>query len=103
MIRRPPRSTLFPYTTLFRSPYYGWEFGDEGDRSMDALREAILNALLESGQFSPEMLEALRGEDNAEGQAKLAQLFDQLVQRLIAVAYLRLEERRVGNERRSLW
>src|SRR5437660_9539093 len=27
MIRRPPRSTLFPYTTLFRSPYeaeMGW-------------------------------------------------------------------------------
>src|SRR2546430_7871083 len=23
MIRRPPRSTLFPYTTLFRSPYGG--------------------------------------------------------------------------------
>src|SRR2546425_6580960 len=23
MIRRPPRSTLFPYTTLFRSP--GWK------------------------------------------------------------------------------
>src|SRR3712207_6989044 len=22
MIRRPPRSTLFPYTTLFRSPYH---------------------------------------------------------------------------------
>src|SRR5438034_3937427 len=22
MIRRPPRSTLFPYTTLFRSPRY---------------------------------------------------------------------------------
>src|SRR5258708_33940317 len=22
MIRRPPRSTLFPYTTLFRSRYY---------------------------------------------------------------------------------
>src|SRR3712207_8089409 len=26
MIRRPPRSTLFPYTTLFRS-YHGREFG----------------------------------------------------------------------------
>src|SRR5256885_9426808 len=25
MIRRPPRSTLFPYTTLFRSPYFGQE------------------------------------------------------------------------------
>src|SRR2546426_8367870 len=24
MIRRPPRSTLFPYTTLFRSPTYHW-------------------------------------------------------------------------------
>src|SRR2546425_4276793 len=23
MIRRPPRSTLFPYTTLFRSPHPG--------------------------------------------------------------------------------
>src|SRR2546427_6178557 len=23
MIRRPPRSTLFPYTTLFRSPWEG--------------------------------------------------------------------------------
>src|SRR5438874_8176533 len=24
MIRRPPRSTLFPYTTLFRSFYWRW-------------------------------------------------------------------------------
>src|SRR5258707_7487679 len=24
MIRRPPRSTLFPYTTLFRSRYAEW-------------------------------------------------------------------------------
>src|SRR3989442_3068160 len=24
MIRRPPRSTLFPYTTLFRSPCHHW-------------------------------------------------------------------------------
>src|SRR5947209_13281030 len=29
MIRRPPRSTLFPYTTLFRSPteYRSWAAG----------------------------------------------------------------------------
>src|SRR5947209_11215335 len=27
MIRRPPRSTLFPYTTLFRSvPFSKWKF-----------------------------------------------------------------------------
>src|SRR2546430_4803389 len=35
MIRRPPRSTLFPYTTLFRSDviYYS---GDELPRTEDA-------------------------------------------------------------------
>src|SRR2546426_9070008 len=27
MIRRPPRSTLFPYTTLFRSPPVPWDEG----------------------------------------------------------------------------
>src|SRR5258708_23149730 len=26
MIRRPPRSTLFPYTTLFRSERKTWDF-----------------------------------------------------------------------------
>src|SRR3712207_7970124 len=33
MIRRPPRSTLFPYTTLFRSPGHG--------RGVHKLRTAI--------------------------------------------------------------
>src|SRR5690348_18078687 len=28
MIRRPPRSTLFPYTTLFRSQKHGWALKD---------------------------------------------------------------------------
>src|SRR5574342_1150189 len=27
MIRRPPRSTLFPYTTLFRSLHWAWRIG----------------------------------------------------------------------------
>src|SRR5256885_11800666 len=33
MIRRPPRSTLFPYTTLFRSAFSGANrrFGDMGE------------------------------------------------------------------------
>src|SRR5260370_17926187 len=34
MIRRPPRSTLFPYTTLFRSLH----LGQAGPRSERALR-----------------------------------------------------------------
>src|SRR5690554_7229991 len=28
MARQPPRSTLFPYTTLFRSQYYPYQFED---------------------------------------------------------------------------
>src|SRR2546430_16905440 len=36
MIRRPPRSTLFPYTTLFRSsPVEGVERGREGQRARE--------------------------------------------------------------------
>src|SRR5256885_10707218 len=31
MIRRPPRSTLFPYTTLFRSHLQGTEAAQAGD------------------------------------------------------------------------
>src|SRR5437660_12821298 len=30
MIRRPPRSTLFPYTTLFRSRLRAWRLRDHG-------------------------------------------------------------------------
>src|SRR3712207_9395217 len=37
MIRRPPRSTLFPYTTLFRSP--GWGRGFQ--RCLDAGRDLV--------------------------------------------------------------
>src|SRR2546430_3756779 len=41
MIRRPPRSTLFPYTTLFRSgiALLGQNHFDEAEKS---LREALL-------------------------------------------------------------
>jgi Ca-activated chloride channel homolog len=71
--------------------YYGWDGADEGNHSLDALKQAILDALMESGQFTPEMLEALRGGDDEEGQAKLAQLLDQLVQRLMEEGYLNVE------------
>src|SRR2546426_10780171 len=33
MIRRPPRSTLFPYTTLFRSPDVGQQYNATEGRS----------------------------------------------------------------------
>src|SRR2546422_6647678 len=40
MIRRPPRSTLFPYTTLFRSPH---RFGDRPEvRQETCLRGLVV-------------------------------------------------------------
>src|SRR3712207_9024058 len=44
MIRRPPRSTLFPYTTLFRSPapagrHGGGARGDRAARQREGLPE----------------------------------------------------------------
>src|SRR5260370_7211014 len=48
MIRRPPRSTLFPYTTLFRSP--DWILDINFQRGPDASlprRMHVYNALLE--------------------------------------------------------
>jgi Ca-activated chloride channel homolog len=71
-------------------PYWG-DFGGDADRSLEALKEAILNALIESGQFTPEMLQALRGDGDEEAQAKLAKLLDELVQRLTAEGYLNID------------
>ncbi|MBL0937487.1 MAG: VWA domain-containing protein [Gemmatimonadaceae bacterium] len=67
--------------------YWG-EPGDEPDRSLDALKEAILQALIESGQITPEMLQALRGEGDEVSEEKLAQLLDGLVQRLMQDGFL---------------
>ncbi len=65
--------------------------GEEADRSLDGLKQAILQALIESGQITPEMLEALRGEGDAVSEEKLAELLDSLVQRLVADGMLTLD------------
>src|SRR6266487_5349596 len=46
MIRRPPRSTLFPYTTLFRSPSRRFQYLFVNGRPIEdrALSRAILQA-----------------------------------------------------------
>ena len=70
---------------------YGMDAEEPRDRSIEALRQAILEALMESGQFTQEMLDALRGDGDEEAQAKLAKLLDDLVQRLIKEGYLNLD------------
>lgn len=72
-----------------------WGFRDldqGGDRSLDALRQAILDALIKSGQFTPEMLEALRGDGDELSEEKLSTLLDDIVQRLIAEGFLKMEK-----------
>src|SRR3712207_8540389 len=44
MIRRPPRSTLFPYTTLFRSRAHG---GGRSAHCEAAFDDLLLHALLQ--------------------------------------------------------
>src|SRR2546426_1668209 len=82
----------------YSHPFWG-EFGEEDpDRSLDALRQAILQALMESGQLTPEMLTVLRGDStgdaqrDAELQGQLAELLDQIVQKLIDEGYLNMQQ-----------
>src|SRR3989454_9183019 len=58
MIRRPPRSTLFPYTTLFRSPPPG--MGDAVGGDGEALRVAL------SSDGGPHQRAARRSRDQLD-------------------------------------
>ena len=72
-------------------PFWG-ETGDDADKSLDSLKQAILDALIKSGQFTPDMLEALRGDGDELSEEKLAELLDTIVQRLIAEGFLKLDQ-----------
>src|SRR5258708_17626169 len=57
MIRRPPRSTLFPYTTLFRS---------EDDRGEGAGADPLHGLERSAGRASPLRVEPVRGGQLAD-------------------------------------
>src|SRR3989454_12797366 len=102
MIRRPPRSTLFPYTTLFRST---WQ--------LDPARYqlAIADVAMLAGEEPPanarriERLLADGGSrDDAPGRAAVLLNAGAAVYVAgLAASYDRSEERRVGKECRSRW
>src|SRR2546422_11251155 len=60
MIRRPPRSTLFPYTTLFRS---------QGGRAVHARDESQGVAVQDPAQHVPERVPA-RAEQSGQRRAR---------------------------------
>src|SRR2546427_1488905 len=61
MIRRPPRSTLFPYTTLFRSPALTGEF-----RARSA---AAILAAVRTGEGGPSTLDPVSRNPTLRPQA----------------------------------
>jgi Ca-activated chloride channel family protein len=71
------------------SPSFWHDEGNEGERSLDALRQAILQALMDSGQLTPDMLKVLRGDTTGDAardkeiEQQLGELLDKIVQRLI--------------------
>jgi Ca-activated chloride channel family protein len=73
-------------------PYWGWT-GEEDTSSVTSLKEALLRALLESGELTPEMLRELRGEGEGDEalRAQIAEMLDDLVQRMVEEGYLSLD------------
>ena len=73
-------------------PYWGWS-GLEDTDSMDSLKNALLKALMESGQLTPEMMNELRGDGAGDeaAQQQIADLLDDLIQRMVEEGYITLE------------
>src|SRR3546814_5790250 len=81
MIRRPPRSTrtdtLFPYTTLFRSPLPNVDYGPKPDHSASRAGVAVLFACVHELQILRAIDRCGHGEarqDAQEGRADLQDL-----------------------------
>src|SRR3989441_4481523 len=83
MIRRPPRSTLFPYTTLFRSGSWGITRAEtEPDVRVAAVHGEVKSSLFEAiddvGE-SPQLVMALRSEEHTSELQSLAYLVCRLL------------------------
>src|SRR3712207_7787118 len=63
MIRRPPRSTLFPYTTLFRSFHENECARMSGFKSLNLI-EPILKAIEAEGYENPTPVQQRRSEEH---------------------------------------
>ena len=73
-------------------PYWGWS-GVEDTSSLEALKQALLRALAQSGQLTEEMIEELRGEGpgNPEVQQEIADLLDEIIRKMVEEGYITLD------------
>src|SRR2546429_8352516 len=98
MIRRPPRSTLFPYTTLFRSlssdndPLYRFHQWQANLRVLELTEIKSIPYVPLSHPFVERLIGTLRRE-----------YLDHLLFWTTSDLEKRSEERRVGKECRSRW
>jgi Ca-activated chloride channel homolog len=70
----------------FESQYSRY-WGEEQERTMDALRDAIMRALME-GLLSEEELDALSDERGELNEKAVSELLDRLIERLIEEGYI---------------
>src|SRR2546430_14637269 len=97
MIRRPPRSTLFPYTTLFRSAC-SRKLVKEADTVPCTVAPLELAPVVGGVGFRLAM-EVLDGRAHTTQQIEIYQSVDMP----FVIDKRRSEERRVGKECRSRW
>src|SRR2546427_12920397 len=101
MIRRPPRSTLFPYTTLFRSPLelcagrHSQRLGEPYHRDRD-------RACPDAHPPSPQVITFDSINDGYEPQSSMCCSLSNATHQK-GDSEVRSEERRVGKECRSRW
>src|SRR2546430_16818979 len=94
MIRRPPRSTLFPYTTLFRSEERALD--TSAHRAAAHLERVLQDVGLEAGGLARHLERLALAQPALEPEEQPVLVGE--TQRLP-----RSEERRVGKECRSRW
>src|SRR3712207_7549289 len=87
MIRRPPRSTLFPYTTLFRSDEEGARFG------VACAGSKLLTGALDADRA--------RGLTDAEGTSRSEEHTSELQSRQYLVCRLLLEKKKKAESERK--
>ena len=82
--------------------YYWTRQRQDPDRSLDALRQALLRALLEMGELAERDVEEMLAENKGQFKgSQLEELLNQLVERLVEEGYLKLSEEPAEAERRG--
>ncbi len=80
----------------FDDPYF--MYGNEQDTSLDALREAMMDALLNEGLLSPEELDQFYDEQGKLKMEALNELIDKLIERLVDEGYIKFEAQQQSGE-----